>query len=93
MIKSPGKIPLGSKVKCIVSGFTGIATSCTVYLNNCIRYGVTASSSKPIGKVMVEYFDEEQLKVIGTGVTNAVKGTTQTGGDRDAPKYYTSPIR
>lgn len=68
------KIKLGSKVKCIVSGFEGIAVSEVKYLNGCMQYCVAGRSvdNKP-GESL--YIDHAQLEVIGEGVNVASKDT------------------
>lgn len=58
------RVQLGQKVRDVVSGFVGIATSRTEWLNGCVRIGVDPKSKKagelPDGKV----FDEQQLQVV-----------------------------
>lgn len=79
-------IELGSKVRDIVTGFEGIASSRIEYLNGCIQYGVKPKVSKGATKIEdTEYIDEGQLEVIGNGV-NVSK--SYTGGYMpDAPKH------
>ncbi len=40
------KIRLGDKVKCKITGFTGIATSKTEFINGCVQIEVTAKIKK-----------------------------------------------
>ena len=62
-------IQLGLQVKDIVDGFIGIAISKVEYLNGCIQYGVQPpiGEDKKVGTI--EWIDEQQLEVIGEGVT------------------------
>jgi hypothetical protein len=78
-------IPLGTKVKCIVTEFTGIAVSRVVYLNGCVQYGVKPKVDKD-GKMQdVLYIDAQQLEIVGEGVSVKQK---QTGGPHpDAPNF------
>ena len=79
-------VVLGNKVKDIITGFEGIATSKVEFLNGCIQYCV-----KPIigtdGKMPEgEYIDQQQLVVIGQGVAIESKGTG--GIMSDTPKGH-----
>lgn len=78
------KIKLGNKVKCTISGFTGIATAKVKYINGCIQYCVTPKVNKEGNIVSGEYFDEKQVEWCGEGV---VVETKPTGGvQRDCPR-------
>jgi len=77
------KIPLGSKVKDNVTGLTGIVTGRTEYINGCVQYIVKPPMGKN-GKVPdAEYVDEEQLSILGKGVS--VKTTPSGGPQSDRP--------
>lgn len=55
---------LGDQVKCKVTGFKGVITSKTVYLNGCKQVGVQAPLGKD-GKWGENYsIDESQLELI-----------------------------
>jgi len=76
-------IKLGDKVKDIVTGYTGIATSKTEYLNGCIQISVLSPQTKEQAKDC-EYptgvaLDIEQLVVVGKGV-NVAKVSELPGG-------------
>lgn len=58
-------IQLGDKVKCKVTGFTGIAIGKTEWLNGCIRWTVQPHGTDKDGKIFAsECFDDKQLAVI-----------------------------
>lgn len=57
-------INLGSKVKDVVSGFTGIAISKHSYLNGCDRFSIQPSVDKDGKLPECETFDEPDLEVI-----------------------------
>ena len=81
------KIELGSKVKCIVTGFEGIITERAEYLNGCVQYKVTPKMKKD-GTVQESYYiDEEQLKVTGKGVSKTKKVTENGGPTRGAASF------
>lgn len=69
-------IQLGSKVKDIVSGFTGIATARIEYLNGCIQIKVVHPVDKT-GEVKECWFDIQQVQVLGKGIAVQKK---ETGG-------------
>lgn len=55
---------LGDEVKCKVTGFRGVVTSKTHYLNGCVQLGVQAPLGKD-GKWGENYaIDESQLELI-----------------------------
>lgn len=60
------KIELGNKVRCKITGYTGIATAKTEFLNGCVQYEVTAKIGKD-NKLLMEGnpgIDEQSLEVI-----------------------------
>lgn len=78
-------IQLGNRVRCIVTGFIGIATSRVEYLNGCVQYCVKPPVDKDGKNQEGLYFDEAQLEYVDGGVT-INKYAVQPGGDRsDAP--------
>lgn len=79
-------IPLGSRVRCAITGFKGVATSRCEYINGCVQYGVTPQSvdNKPAA---VEYIDEDQLEIDGS-LPALQLGSKPSGGPRaDRPPY------
>jgi len=65
-------IKLGDKVKDVVTGYTGIATAKTEYLNGCVQMTVTPKQSaeqrKNDGYPEGIKLDIEQLKKVSDGV-------------------------
>lgn len=77
-------IKLGSKVKCKITGFEGVATAKIEYINGCVQYCVKprigADGTMPEGS----YIDVQQLDVIPGGIVIEPK---ETGGPQmDCPK-------
>ena len=71
------EIKLGDKVRCKVSGYEGIATSRTEFLNGCIQIEVTRKLKKG-EKLDAESFagigiDVGQLERIGNGINTPKK--------------------
>lgn len=84
------KIKLGQRVKDLVSGFVGMTTARTEYLNGCIQFSVTPPVDKEGKKPDGIWFDEEQLEYVGPGITlprlTTAPQLAKTGGDQpDAP--------
>ncbi len=87
-------ITLGAKVRCRVTGFTGIVTSITDYLNGCTRCMVEPGVDKD-GKMMEDaHFDVQQLAVEVSDPTGLAAGVAaieaaSTGGPprSEAPRY------
>jgi len=66
------KIVLGNKVKDVVTGFTGIATAKTDYLNGCQQITITGKVSDS-GEVKIFDVDVKQVKYVGKGLVEAKK--------------------
>jgi hypothetical protein len=77
-------IELGVKAKSVISGFTGIITGRTEYINGCVQYAITPKAKD--GKVESEWFDEQEVQVIGKGVDLSAAAT---GG----PQRNAAPTR
>ena len=74
-------IELGNKVKCKITGFTGIAICKHIYLNGCVQYGVQGKINKDGFIIDPEEIDEEDLIVMKTGgVKNPI---VKQGGPRN----------
>lgn len=59
------EIQLGGRVKDRVSGFAGIATARTTFLNGCVRVCVDAEKVNKDGSVPSGlWFDEQQLELV-----------------------------
>lgn len=76
------QIRLGDLVRDRVTGFTGIATARTEWLNKCVRWQLQPRELKD-GKVQPpEVFDEEQCEVVEAEAV-PIEKEVPTGGDRD----------
>lgn len=64
-------IILGNKVKCLVTGFEGIATMKTEYLNGCAAYFVVGKVNDN-HEVPELWIDQHKLKVSGKGIAEEV---------------------
>jgi hypothetical protein len=71
MESMPGK--LGKKVKDLVTGFQGIATAHTEYLDQASQYIVDCPVNPKTGNYQQVEVDENQLKVVGDGEVVPVK--------------------
>ncbi len=85
-------IELGKQYTDSITGFTGIATARTVYLNGCVRVALQGKVDKD-GKIAeAEWIDETQLIPKSAVPADAPK-ITETGGpgpvppSRDAPAW------
>ncbi len=71
-------IKLGEKVRCKITGFTGIATAKVEYLNGCIQYCIQPRMKpKDNEKPKTTYIDVDQLEIVGAGKKVKAK---KTGG-------------
>ena len=71
------RFTLGDKVKDDITGFEGIVTRRTQWLNNCNTYGVQPTQLKDGTPQSPESFDEPQLKIVEEKVH---KPSQKTGG-------------
>ena len=79
-------IELGQEVKDRVTGFKGIATAKTTYLQGCDRFSVTPPVSKSGDLQDTQSFDEPDLIVVSDGILpKVVKPQTPPGGPRYVP--------
>jgi len=85
-MKEP-KFKLGNRLKCVVTGFTGIAIARLEYLNGCTQYGIKpkVKAEEPGKMPDAMYIDQQQLELVDDGIS--VEKTKDPGGDvmPDAP--------
>lgn len=80
---------LGDKVKCKITGYTGILTSMVNHINGCTRFGIQAPMDKD-GKVPeCLWVDEPQVEFVEE--TNITKTSPSTGGPISAPRREATP--
>lgn len=71
------KFNLGDEVKDVITGFSGIITSRTQWLNNCNTYGVQPTRLKDGVPGERQHFDEPQLEIV---VEKVFQESRATGG-------------
>jgi hypothetical protein len=74
------KIKLGSEVRDLVTGLTGIAIGRTEWINGCARIIVQPKVDKDSKLPDGVNVDEPQLEVIGEGEYKRTSETAETGG-------------
>jgi hypothetical protein len=90
--KITAKPALGDLAKDKISGFTGIVTARTEWLNKCVRVQLSPDKLQKDGTVIdSQTFDEEQVEVIKQAAIKVNK--QQTGGDRPGPVQRSGPTR
>ena len=82
-------IPLGSTVKCLVTGITGITTMKTFYLNGCISYLVEQKESL-MNKPKTDWVDQAKLVIVDKGITDVYK---EPKPNSDGVKTGGAPVR
>ena len=81
------EIKLGDKVKCKITGFVGIATARTEFLNGCIQYMVTGKVGKDNKMVLDDaQIDEQSLEVVKPKRKKKIKKESNGGLTRIAFK-------
>ncbi|MDG6938500.1 MAG: hypothetical protein JRN42_08210 [Nitrososphaerota archaeon] len=72
------KYALGQEVRDTITGFSGVVTSVTHWLNGCVRVGVQPRELKDGKPIDAEVFDEEQLEAVKKSATE--KAGRRSGG-------------
>lgn len=78
--KAKIEFSLGSKVRDKVTGFVGVITRRTEWLNNCNTYGVKPTTLKDGVPQSSEHFDEPQLVLVEENVIEGTEPVRRTGG-------------
>lgn len=86
-------IKLGSKVRDMISGFTGIATGRSEFLYGCTQVSITPQRLDKDGKrIDVEWFDEQRVETIEERSAPMSEDNSATsGGPQDTPPSRRTP--
>ena len=74
------EIKLGDTVKCLITGFEGIAVNKTEYINGCIQFGVAPKVGKDNTAPEAIEIDSQSLKIIKKGPNHKEPEEELTGG-------------
>jgi hypothetical protein len=87
-------IKLGSKVKDVLTGFTGRATARVEYEYGCARIFIEPGEMKDGKPIEGIYFDEQRVEVVEEKLPVISKdNSATTGGLHDNPTRTKDPIR
>lgn len=90
-------VPLGARVKDSISGFEGIVTCRSVWLNGCVRVVITPTKLNKEGSIIpAEVVDEDQVTIIDASpdLRKEVQSkAATTGGDRPSIGRAADPQR
>jgi hypothetical protein len=80
-------VKLGTVVRDTITGFTGIATSRTEYLNGCVHVQVQPKAVGKDGKpIDSQYFDEQRIELVSQkGFTPSKLASATSGGPASEP--------
>ena len=91
------RVILGSIVRDVVTGFTGVAVSRTEWLHGCVRVGVQPRELHEGKPIESSVFDEAALEVVSETFPQLRQpdegGFRTTGGDRPDPSPRVDPGR
>lgn len=87
-------IHLGDEVVDIITGFQGVVTGKTTYINGCVQFSVRPKVLKDGKMIDLEWIDDKRLKIINEA-SGALAEMTNTarGGPQDTPKELKGPIQ
>ena len=78
------KFELGSRVRCVVTGFKGIVTGRSEYMNGCVNYCVKPPINEKGEMVEGQWLDEPQLELMDVGLAEERKTwPIHSGGPRE----------
>lgn len=91
--KKKAQLVMGAKARDSVTGFEGIITSKTEWLNGCVRVCLTPPVDSEGKLPSSEWFDIEQTQAISedTPARKLYLTRTATGGPRDNPTRNADP--
>lgn len=78
---------LGKQVRDRITGFTGVATARSEYLNGCVRILVEAKEAAD-GKLPSDWFDEQRIEYVEAG-DGVLASAAKAGGppSHEAPRH------
>lgn len=83
-------INLGDVAKDTISGFQGVVTSYTTWLNGCVRLGISPQKMQDGKLIEMQVFDIEQLALVKKAKS---RDAEPTGGDRPSVARAADPGR
>jgi hypothetical protein len=78
------KFILGEQVKDKITGFSGVVTGITFWLNGCTRVSIQPRELKDQKPIEAEWFDEQQLELTGSAPLDF--SAKKRGGPMPDPK-------
>jgi hypothetical protein len=78
-------VRLGARAKDVISGFTGIVTGRSTYLNGCVSVCISLEGLSKDGEPKHEWFDEQRIEVIVQSAFTPRESLATAGGPRDNP--------
>ena len=84
--RPPDGVPLGSRVRDTLTGFTGIAVCRVIWLHGCTRIGIEATELRDGKPIDTQHFDEQRVEIIEVlAPTVSPASTAITGGPMRDP--------
>jgi len=86
-------VKLGSKVRDMISGYTGVATGRSDFLFGCAQIAIAPNKLDKEGKVMdVLWFDEQRVEVLKeAGPVVSSDNSASSGGPQNNPPPRSNP--
>lgn len=83
--KGTNMVKLGAHVRDTITGFEGIATGKSEFVNGCVSVAVTRTELSKDGEVKIEWFDEQRIEVLKEGAFRPQASTATAGGPHSIP--------
>jgi hypothetical protein len=87
------QVELGTKVRDTVTGYEGVATGATTWLNGCVRYAIQGDGRKDGIPVELYWADEQQIEAVEDKPLESAVEAGKTGGPRSDPSRCSDPTR
>ena len=78
-------VNLGDKVKDTITGYQGIATGRSVFLNGCVSICIARQDVPDKDETKVEWFDEQRVELVESGAFKPQPSSATAGGPQAVP--------
>lgn len=78
-------VKLGSKVRDTITGYEGIATARSEFLNGCVSIQITRTEMTKDGDAKADWFDEQRVALVEENVFRAQPSPATAGGPQSYP--------
>lgn len=86
------KALLGKKLRCLATGFEGIAVRATTFLNGCIYYTLVGKANAK-GEYAELFLDSMRAEVVSAGIQKKIQSIQKAAGKNTGGPVFRNPAR